>query len=200
MSDKANFRQLLLILLIIMSAFTNRIYSQYEEPVMNKKEIKALEKEKRQAEKKEQEEYEKKLVEYMIDNKKFVLEADYLSGSSGSRIPVNSTLNFIVIDSNKVIIQLANSWGAGYNGLGGITLDGSITKYDIHKQEGKRGVSYSLTVFIMSSLGTYDIQFWISQNGYADASISGNTSGRLNYSGKIVPLKMSRTFKGQSYP
>lgn len=200
MLHKVTIRQITILLLILLPAFNNRLYSQYDEPVMNEKEIKALEKEKRQAEKKEQEEYEKKLVEYMMDNKKFVLEADYLSGSSGSRIPVNSTLNFIIIDSTKAVIQLANSWGSGYNGLGGITVDGSITKYNLHKQEGKRGVSYSLTIYIMSSLGTYDVQFWISQSGYADASISGNTRGRLNYSGKIVPLKMSRTFKGSSYP
>jgi hypothetical protein len=167
---------------------------------MNEKEIKALEKEKRKAEKREQEEADKKMVDNMLENKRFVLEANYLSGSTGSRVPVNSTLNFIVIDSTKAIIQLANGWGMGYNGLGGITVNGSITKYNLIKKEGKRGTSYTLTVYIMSSLGMYDLQFWISQSGNADATISGNTYGRLNYSGQLVPIKLSRTFKGSSYP
>lgn len=188
------------LILLLLQVYSSVIYSQEDESVMDEKQIKALEKEKRQAEKKEEEEEQKKIVDYMVNNKKFVLEANYLSGTSGSRIPVNSTINFILIDSTKATIQLANSWGSGYNGLGGITVNGQITKYDMHKKEGKRGVSYTITLYVMSTLGMYDIQFWVSQTGNADASISGNTYGRLNYSGKLVPVQLSRTYKGQSYP
>jgi hypothetical protein len=193
------YRKKELVLIILFVSFVT-VKAQYDEPVMNEKEIKALEKEKRKAERLEQEENDKKMVEYMMDNKKFVLEANYLSGNSGSRIPVNSTLNFIVIDSARAIIQLANNWSSGYNGLGGITVDGRITKYELNKKETKRGISYSLMVYIMTNLGMYDIQFWISQSGNADATISGNTYGRLSYSGRLVPIPVSRTFKGHSYP
>jgi hypothetical protein len=189
--------QFLLFLLAFMSL---NIYSQDEQQVLNKKEIKALEKEKRLAEKKENEENEKKLVEYMLDNKKFVLEANYLSGKSGSRIPVNSMLNFISIDSTNGVIQLANTWAMGYNGLGGITVEGSITKYVVSKKETKHGSSYTVMLYFMSNLGMYDISLWVSPSGYADASISGITPGQLNYSGKLMPLQTSRTFKGHSYP
>jgi hypothetical protein len=189
-----------LYILFILAFIQLNLYSQYDEQVMTKEETKALEKEKREAEKKESQENEKKLVEYMLDNKKFVLEANYLSGNTGSRIPVNSTLNFITIDSLKGVIQLANTWGTGYNGLGGITVEGSITKYDLKKKETKRGTSYTIMIYFMSSLGMYDISLWVSSNGNADASISGITPGQLNYSGQLVPIQASRTYKGHSYP
>jgi len=188
------------LILLLLQVYSSALYSQEDESVMDEKQIKALEKEKRQAEKREEEEEQKKIVDYMVNNKKFVLEANYLSGKSGSRIPVNSTINFIIIDSAKATIQLANGWGSGYNGLGGITVNGQITKYDMHKKEGKRRVSYTITLYVMSTLGMYDIQFWVNQTGNADASISGNTYGRLNYSGKLVSIELSRIYKGQSYP
>ena len=190
-------RQYLLLLLAFLQL---NIYSQNDQQVLDKKEIKALEKEKRLAEKKENEENVKKLVEYMIDNKQFVLEANYLSGRSGSRIPVNSMLNFISIDSTNGVIQLANTWGVGYNGLGGITVEGSINKYVVTKKETKHGTSYNVMIYFMSNLGMYDISLWVSSDGNADASISGISPGQLNYSGKLMPIQTSRTFKGQSYP
>lgn len=190
----------IIALFFILPLVTKTVYCQYDEPVMNEKEIKALEKEKRKAERKEEEEKQKKIVEYLLDNKRFVLEANYLAGTTGARIPVNSNINFIRVDSAQVVIQLANGWGMGYNGLGGITVDGNITKYDLKKKENKRGLSYTLTLHVMSSLGLYDVIFWITQSGYTDATISGNTAGRLTYSGKIMPIEKSRTYKGSSYP
>jgi hypothetical protein len=189
-------------LLFLLTFLQLNIYSQYDEQqVLDKKEIKALEKEKRIAEKKENEEEAKKLVEYMLDNKKFVLEANYLSGRSGSRIPVNSMLNFISIDSNKGVIQLANTWGVGYNGVGGITVEGTITKYEVSKKVSKRGgISYTVMLYFMSNIGMYDLSLWVSQSGNADASISGISPGQLNYSGQLVPIQTSRTYKAHAFP
>jgi hypothetical protein len=189
-----------IVFLMVLSLISFPIYSQSEESVMNEKEIKALEKEKRKAERKQEEEDQKKLTNYLLENKRFVLEANYLSGTNGSKVPVNSTINFIIVDSANAVIQLGNGTGMGYNGLGGITVDGRISKYDLSKNEGKRGTSYSLTLYIMSSLGQYDIHFWISQSGNADATISGNSYGRLTYSGNIIPISKSKNFKGSSYP
>jgi hypothetical protein len=190
-------KQYLLFLLVFLQL---NIYSQYDQQVLSKKEAKAIEKEKREAEKEEIAKNEKKLVEYMLDNKQFVLEANYLSGRSGSRIPVNSMLNFISIDSNQGIIQLANTWGSGYNGLGGITVEGSVSKYEITKKETKHGVNYTVMLYLMTNLGMYDIFLWVSPDGYADASITGISPGNLKYSGKLVPVNTSRTYKGRSYP
>jgi hypothetical protein len=136
----------------------------------------------------------------MIDNKKFVLEANYLAGSSGPNIPVNSNLNFISVDSNECVIQLANTSGMGYNGVGGITVEGPIAEYKVTKKENKHGVNYTVMFSIRSNIGMYDIFVWLSQDGYADATISGISAGKLKYSGKLEPIETSRVYKGHTYP
>jgi hypothetical protein len=169
-----------------------------DQEVMSKKEKKELEKEHRQAVRATEELQLRQAVDSMISQRRFVLEADYVSGKTGSRVPVSSTLNFIIVDSAEVVLQLGSLSGVGYNGVGGITVEGNVTKYEMSKKEGKKGVSYSITIFIMSNLGVYDIQFWISSSGVADASVRGNTSGVLNYSGNLVPIYKSRIYKARA--
>jgi hypothetical protein len=185
---------LLLLLFPIVS------FAQEQQEVLDEKTLKEFQKEKQQAEKKEAEKKLKELVDSMIENRSFVLEANYISGKSGSQIPVNSNLNFISVDSTEAVIQLGSPWGIGLNGVGGITVDGNITKYKFLKDSTKRGTSYSITMYIMSSMGIYDILLWVSQSGSATATIRGTTSGQLNYTGSLVPLSLSKVYKGQSSP
>jgi len=166
--------------------------------VMSKKEKKELAKEHRQAVRAADEAQMRQVVDSMISQRRFVLEADYISGKTGSRIPVTSTLNFIIIDSTEAVIQLGSLSGIGYNGVGGITVEGNITKYEMSKKQEKKGVSYNITIYIMSNIGIYDIRFWISSSGLADASLRGNTSGVLNYSGNLVPIYKSRIYKARA--
>ena len=58
--------------------------------------------EKREAER----ELQYELTEYMLENRSFVLEADFLQGRFGSRVYVNSTINFIAVDSTEATIQI----------------------------------------------------------------------------------------------
>ena len=39
----------------------------------------------------------------MLDNKDFVLESDFLQDRYGNRILVNSTINFVAVDSTDAI-------------------------------------------------------------------------------------------------
>ena len=187
-------------IILFLFAIVITSFAQENEEVLSKKELKTLEKEKKALLRSEEDKKSTEITKLMLENHRFVLEADFITGRGGNRIPVSSSLNFIIVDSLEGTLQLANPWGMGTNGLGGITLDGRISKYDLFAKESKRGISYSLTLFINSSLGSYDIQFWISQTGNATATVRGNTSGSLTYSGKLVPLGISRVYKGHSYP
>ncbi len=178
----------------------NSVFSQSEQKSSEKEDMKQLKKEKRKAEKKAEEDSIKQVVTYMVENRRFVLEADYLSGRSGARVVVNSTLNFIMVDSAKSVIQLGSNTGMGYNGVGGITVDGTISRYELKKTENKHGCTYTITLFVNTDIGTYDIVLWISQNGNANATIRGTTSGQLSYAGNIVPLEEARVYKAHSYP
>jgi hypothetical protein len=134
----------------------------------------------------------------MVENRKFVLEANYLSDQTGERYNVNNIINFIAIDSARITIQLASTSGiGGANGMGGITAEGTISQFNVIKT-GKQKNFYSIHVLAMTHIGTYDIFFSISPSANADATISGNVRGKLNYHGRLVPLKTSRVFKGMS--
>jgi hypothetical protein len=74
------------------------------------------------------------LIDKMVNSRQFVLEADYLSNQYGHRIMVNSTLNFIIVDSTEGVLQTASMSGVGGpNMMGGVTAEGSITQYELSK-------------------------------------------------------------------
>jgi hypothetical protein len=189
-----------IIILLVLFMLPISMYSQSEQVALDKNAQKELKKEKRKAEKKAQEDSIMNAVTYMVENRSFVLEADYIAGKSGERRPVSSTINFVIVDSANAVIQLGSNSGMGSNGVGGITLEGSISRYELNKNESKRGYSYTVTLYANTNLGTFDIVFWISQDGNTTATLRGITAGQLTYSGNIVPIGLSRVYKGHAYP
>lgn len=190
-----------LILILIFSLFVPTLYSQDSLQTPTEQQFnKEMRKEKRKEERKAEEARAKKITKLMLDYHRFVLEANYISGRSGERFPVNSNLNFVMLDSTKAVLQLGSSNGLGSNGVGGITVDGTVSQYKVDTVKNKHGVSYTVTFYVSTDLGTYDLQLFVSQSGNADATVRGNTAGELNYSGYLVPLSLSRVYKGTSYP
>jgi len=137
------------------------------------------------------------ITKKMVEIQRFVLEADNLSDKYGNRIMVSPNINFIMIDSLDGVLQFGSAFTVGYNGVGGQTLDGRITKYE-YSMMGRNKDSYNIRMIFMSPIGTYDITMTVNPEGYADATIRGNWSGQLNYHGKLVPLGLSKVYKGHS--
>ncbi len=178
-----------IIILFTISAFIiNAQDDGYYQEEITKKELKKQEKAK-------EKELLKQSVQLMLERKHFVLEANYISNKYGNRFMVNSTLNFIKVDSTEIIIQLASNNGMGYNGLGGITLEGGINKYEL--KETKHG--YSLRISSMTHLGSMDVFLSVSNSGTADAQVSDIAGGSVRYSGKIIPIELSRIYKGSRF-
>jgi hypothetical protein len=180
----------LLAFVLVLGAF-----SQEETQQLSKKELKRLQKEQRKTDQAAEAERMAELTRFMVEQQQFVLEADYLSDKYGQRVPVTPTINFVLIDSLVGTVQFGDAMAVGYNGVGGITVDGRVTKYE-YSVIGKKKDSYSIRLILMSSIGTYDITLLINSQGYGDAQIRGNWSGQLNYHGKLVPLTLSRVYKG----
>jgi hypothetical protein len=161
------------------------------------KEQKEYEKFNRKEEKKRELERMSEITSQMVKLQRFVLEADYLGDKYGNMVSVSPSINFIMIDSLEGTVQFGNAFSIGYNGVGGETLDGKVTRYE-YTMMGKKKDSYSIMMVFMSSLGTYDITFSVSPDGYADAVIRGSWSGQLKYHGKLVPLGLSKVYKGHT--
>ncbi len=163
----------------------------------SRKELRAREKQARKEARAKEEAMNQALTKKMIESRKFVLEADFISGRQGQRISVTRTINFIVVNGDKAAFQFADGNRVGYNGLGGSTVEGNIRDYK-YKTTNK-GV-FSVDFQIVSSVGTLFVH--LSAMGptlRADATVKGNTSAQLNYSGYLVPLDQSRIFKGMSF-
>jgi hypothetical protein len=175
--------------ILILGAFAQ------DEQTLSKKELRRLQREQKKAEQDAALEKAATITELMVTHQRFVLEADYLSNKTGSRVPVQATINFVMVDSTEGTLQFGSAMAAGYNGVGGATLDGRISNYR-YNTTGRNKNSYSIMMNFMSSLGTYDITLMVGADGYADATIRGNWSGTLNYHGRLVPLSQSRVYKG----
>lgn len=133
-----------------------------------------------------------------INDRKWVLEANALQVRSGETFQLEPTLNFVGVEDENASIQLGSSFMIGANGVGGITLDGKIRKYDI--SEGKKPTS-SVTVSINvvgASIGNVDILLSVSPNGSASATIQDNFGARLTYRGYFKTLAESKIFKGMT--
>jgi hypothetical protein len=139
-----------------------------------------------------------KLMDTILTGRKFVLEAHQLRNKQGAQINVTPNLNFVSVDSMRAVIQIGSNERAGYNGIGGITVDGKVSNWKFSKND--KGKNFDIFMTIQSSIqGIFDVNMTVDYSGYADASITGMRSGRLTFSGVIVPREDSSIFKGQSH-
>lgn len=111
-----------LLLLLIMAVIGNYAIAQNTK---TKQQIKQ--------EKKEKELKEWHKLKKFIEDKDFVFTGSLLDGKA-----VDQKINFIYVNGKNATIQFASGFGGGPNGIGGITLEGEITKFNVKaKKEGK---------------------------------------------------------------
>ena len=72
-------------------------------------------------------------------------------------------------------------------------MEGSANNYKM--SQNKNGM-YTIDFQVSATAGTIFVVLSVSPTGAADATISGNTSQKLIYSGTLVPLGESRVYKG----
>jgi hypothetical protein len=136
------------------------------------------------------------VLDTLLKNRTFVLEADFLENQYGNRRPVMSNINFIMVDSTKAVLQTGSNSTFGFNGLGGTTAEGSISGLKIEKNE--KNLSFFLRFTVNSNIGIYDVTMNISCNNTARATISGLYRGKLIYDGRIQTLYNSGVYKGMN--
>jgi hypothetical protein len=135
------------------------------------------------------------ILDSLLNSKSFVLEADFLQNEYGERINVVSTLNFVKVDKSKGILQTGSNSAIGYNGVGGVTAEGSVGSWEIDKDAKK--LIYRLRFNLLTNLGNYDIFMTVSADNHALATITGLGPGKLTWEGHLATIDNSRVFKGQ---
>ncbi|GEM_PF-3314543 len=75
-------------------------------------------------------ELQKQEASGLLESRDFVLQAERISGKNTIPINVANQINFIRIDGDDLIVQYGLNAGAGRNGLGGVTYEGKIRRFD----------------------------------------------------------------------
>jgi hypothetical protein len=179
------FYPVILLLIAGLTLVTANSYSQdSKQDKKSKKEIKRA-----------KAESEFRTLDSLMSSGRYVLEANYLQNKYGSMVTVSSNLNFIRVDGPKGVLQTGSDLRQGYNGVGGVTATGSISNYKISRD--MKNLTMTISFQLMTNLGTFDILMSVVSENIASATISGSTSGKLTWRGRIVPLDKSKVFKGQ---
>ena len=170
-------------------------YAQTENPDtknLTKEEKKAMRKAKKEEDKRKREEALKNFEEY-AENREWVVEAYMVFDKQGQSYQMDPSINFVSVAGEETIIQLSFNGLMGWNGVGGITLEGKIGKYE-HSGDGK---SVNITMTAMgSALGIVDIFLSVTGDGNGRVTVSGNWGDRITFQGKFVSLEESSVFKG----
>lgn len=137
-------------------------------------------------------------AEKALNDRAFTLEADQVIFKYGQTAYVTSNTNFVSVKDNQAIVQVAfNIPVSGPNGLGGITVEGRFSEYDL-KKDKKGNVSLSINVTGTGISARADITLYNGSNK-ATVTITPNfNSNRITLNGVIFPLDKSNVFKGRS--
>lgn len=138
---------------------------------------------------------DKAKVYQLATNRTFVLEADALYDRYMNRYNMVSN-SFIMIDGNRMVLQTAAPNGhIGYNGLGGITLNGKILDYEILEGSEKKPVKINAQVST-TALGHGTLSMNLTDSGNARATFRDSWGNRVTFSGRLNSLEDAVNYEG----
>ena len=133
-----------------------------------------------------------------VRNQDFVLEANQVTFKNGATVFVDSNTTFISVKGNRAVVQISPSnFAAGPNGVGGVTVDGTIS--GMERMVNKKGnVTISFNVMGIGINAQIEIYMTPGTNS-ASATIYPNfNSNTVWLQGNIVPYENSDIFEGNS--
>lgn len=128
----------------------------------------------------------------------FTLEADNVVFKYGERAYVTPSTNFVSVSDGKAVIQTSfNIPVAGPNGMGGITVDGNISKYNMSAD--KKG-NINVSFYVMGTLANcqVNISLYAGSNKATVDLFPTFCSDRLTFEGAILPNSKSFVVQGRT--
>lgn len=187
-------RLLTLAVIVLATALGNAAFAQE-----TRKERRDAERARLKAEEAQEDQQAYQQAVAAINAKQFVVEADQLYLRNGNTVFVNEVTNFLMVNEERGTVQVAfNNAIAGPNGIGGVTVDGTISGMQVNTD--KRGNIHAS--FNIQGIGISAQIFFTLVNGdnNATVTISPNfNSNTLVMSGSLVPLADSDVYKAQSF-
>ena len=133
----------------------------------------------------------------LLHSKQWVIEAHTVFDRYNQSYQINPTINFVGVKDEEGALQLGFDGLIGWNGVGGVTVYGKITKYEI--KEGKEKSNPSINMrFQGRGSSSATISVTVNSSGLATAKVNGDFGERITFTGMIKPLEESTVYKGQS--
>jgi hypothetical protein len=132
----------------------------------------------------------------LIRNKTWVLEGNQLKADKGRMATnLNSNLNFVSCVGEDGTVQLSFNGIPGWNGVGGVTLDGKYDSYNVSEPK-KKGQGVTLQANVRGTGGFARMTLLIQSPTQVEVRISGNWGQQITLYGSIYSPDDSRVFKG----
>lgn len=131
-----------------------------------------------------------------LENLNFIIHADRVTINSGRTFSSNSSTNFIKANDGNAMVQLSSPYISGINGMGGITVEGSISS--IKKKTDKKG-NFFIEFMVMGSGISARITINLPKNSNeVIASVYPNfNSDTLTVYGTVKPYDKTTIFEGR---
>lgn len=183
-----------LVVLIAAVALSFQVFAQEE---ITKEEWKKMSRQERKEYKMQVAMAKQQKIMQLLTSKAWVLESYQLQDKYGESVIIEPSLNFVGVAGENATAQLGSNGDIGWNGVGGITVEGTVRQYEL-KEGNKPGTGAYLRIEIQgASAGHLSMSIQVSADGTAAATVSDNTGDRLTYRGRIVSLAESVVYKGQ---
>lgn len=127
--------------------------------------------------------------------KNLVLEANALYGRHGFDASNIGPNNFILVDSNNFVLQTSSYQRIGQNGMGGITVRGTINSYKVTLGEGK---SPTIVIAQISTfgLGPATLTMRLNDPQNSQATFSTASGETITFSGPVTSMEEAKVFQG----
>ena len=180
-------RAIVICFIILIYGFSSSLAQ--EQKKLSKKEKKEL--------KARQLEEQKQAIIDLLESKSWVIEAHTVYDRYNQSYQLNPTINFVGVKNDEGALQLGFNGLIGWNGVGGVTIDGKVTRYEV-KDEKKDKTPTVVLRFQGRGIGSATINVAVNTSGQATARVSGDFGERISFSGLIKSLEESVVYKGQS--
>lgn len=139
---------------------------------------------------------QKAILQQLADNRNLVLEATAIYGRHGFNATVVQN-NFILIDSNNFVLQTSSPNNVGYNGMGGVTIRGVITSYEVEPGTDKNPIIIRAQVNTFG-LGAGTLIMRLNDSSNSQATFTTNMGGNITFSGPVTSIEESSVYKGMN--
>ena len=153
------------------------MFSNAQENVeLTKKEQRKAEKAQLKIEKEEKEAADWLMYQQLAENRRYVVEFDKVTNTkTGEQYILSKRLNFLALRNDRVVIQVQTHPYLSDNGLGGTTIDGTVSNYKyVAPKNDKKPIVISFNVASKLALRGLNVRITITKGGMTSITLGSS--------------------------